>query len=111
MSGRIHGFLGGVLLTSSLTYLTALEFRKNRDIVSQSLITSKDIIENRHNRDTTYVPGTNSINYNDRSNIRESFADIWNSEIIKGVNWVYSINWLAAGEKVERGLRKLVESK
>lgn len=90
-----------------MTYLTALELRANQQVVSSSLQKYKSVIEDR-NKPFEYTP--NVIKYTDRSSIKETVADIWNSEIIKGVNWLYSINWLAAGEKFEKGIKKVSES-
>ncbi|ODV67185.1 hypothetical protein HYPBUDRAFT_153077 [Hyphopichia burtonii NRRL Y-1933] len=97
MGGRIHGFLGGVLLTSAFTYYTGQYFQKNQQVISHHLKTSNNIINNRILSDkdisTEIVPVDSRINYTSRPNIAETSKDIWNDEIIKMVNWIYSINW------------------
>lgn len=110
MGGRIHGFLAGTLCSASLAYFTSLEFQKNKTELSSALQSYKSQIENRNVAQPEYRRGDSSIHYSDRSQLREIFADIWNGEIIKGVNWLYGINWLAAGEKLESGLVKIENS-
>ena len=94
-----------MLLTSSLAYSTALEFRKNSKFISTSLEESRIIIDERH---TPKPPLRRTIDYTNRPSWIETAKDIWNDEIITGVNWLYSINWVRLGEKTERSLNKLV---
>lgn len=34
--------------------------------------------------------------------------DVWNDEIIKGVNWFYGIQWNSIAKRVENGAEKAV---
>lgn len=94
------------MLTSSLAYITATEIKYNKEVISSNLRNYKNIIENG-NEPTINLP--NKVSYVDRSSIRETFADVWNFEIIKGVNWVYTIDWFAGGDKIEKKLRQWLE--
>lgn len=88
MGGRINGFLGGVLLTGTITYLTTLEFHAKQLAVSNALKESNDTIY-YHGRPVE--PKSNIISYKTRT-LKESVKDIWNYEIINGVNWLYSFD-------------------
>lgn len=109
--GRIHGFLGGALLTSALTYYTGEYFHKNSRVVSLHLRASNDIINNRILSDTDanqeLVPVSKHINYTSRQSIAETSKDIWNDEIIKMVNWLYSINWYQTVVNVDKKINTL----
>ncbi|OWB61028.1 hypothetical protein B5S29_g1912 [[Candida] boidinii] len=89
MAGRIHGFLGGVLMTSSLTYLTAYEFKSKQNTISKSLLESSNLIEHRND---PIEHKSNVVQFTTRDGINETVKDIWNEEVIRGVNWLYSIN-------------------
>ncbi|CDK24284.1 unnamed protein product [Kuraishia capsulata CBS 1993] len=104
MGGRIHGFLGGVLLTASLTYLTALQIRKNRDIVCSSIREYESILESRNE---PIIPKSDIINYTSRATTLETAKDIWNAELTKSVNWLYSIQWFEAGQKLLSNVESL----
>lgn len=96
MGGRIHGFLGGVLLTSALTYYTGEYFHKKQQFISHHLRTSNDIINERilsNKPRDELVAIDKSITYTSRQGVSEIAKDIWNEEVIKMVNWLYSINW------------------
>ncbi|KAI5952091.1 hypothetical protein KGF57_004220 [Candida theae] len=112
MGGRIHGFLGGVLLTSTLTYYTGQLFHRNQEFISQHLQASNHIINNRILTDSelrnTVIPN-NHIVRNERANFAETCKDIWNEEIIKMVNWVYGINWYKLGIKLDDETKKLTD--
>lgn len=117
MGGRIHGFLGGVLLTSALTYYTGEYFNKNQQFISHHLKSSNDIINNKVLSDRgndILTPIDKSVNYTRRQGIVETSKDIWNDEIIKMVNWIYSINWyqnlLKADEKYNNLTEKVANS-
>ena len=104
--GRIHGFLGGVLLTSSLAYSTSQYINKNQQFISQNLRQSDYIINNRILSDAdaklreNYVPDSH-VKYQSRVNFAETCKDIWNEEIITMVNWVYSLNWYKMGLDID----------
>lgn len=113
MGGRIHGFLGGVLLTSALTYYTGEYFRKNLKFVSTHLKASDNIINNRilTDRDTTreVIPISNQHKSITRLNTVETCKDIWNDEIIQIVNWIYGINWYQWGIKADKTFNELTD--
>lgn len=113
MGGRIHGFLGGVLLTSALTYYTGEYFRKNQQFVSSHLRTSDNIINNRILSDKDIareaVPISKQENSVRRLNSVETCKDIWNDEIITMVNWIYRINWYEWGVKADKKLNELTD--
>lgn len=112
MGGRIHGFLGGVLLALLLTYYTGEYIKKNALVASRSLQMLDDIINKRmlsnYNEWDEVVPVTSKVEFVQRP-FAESCKDIWNHEIIKGVNWLYSINWYKLGEKADELLNKLTD--
>ncbi|CAD1812688.1 hypothetical protein FOB58_005746 [Candida parapsilosis] len=112
MGGRIHGFLGGVLLTSALTYYTAQTFHHNQQFISQHLQQSNNIINNRILTDSEYrntaLPN-NHITLKQRVSFGETCKDIWNDEIIKMVNWIYGINWYKLGVKLDSEANKLTD--
>ncbi|KAI5957127.1 hypothetical protein KGF54_000055 [Candida jiufengensis] len=112
MVGRIHGFLGGVLLTSTVVYYTGQMFEKNSKFISQHLKQSNNIIQNKILTDSFYknqeIPN-NQITTLERPNFKETCKDIWNDEIIKMVNWVYSINWYKLGLKIDDEANKLTD--
>jgi altered-inheritance-of-mitochondria protein 5 len=112
MVGRIHGFLGGVLLASSFTYYTREYFRKNQQFISSSLHQSKNIIDNRILSDADInkepVPVNNYVNTSHRG-FAETYKDIWNEEIITMVNWIYSINWYKLGVNVDKQVVELTD--
>ncbi|EDK47222.1 conserved hypothetical protein [Lodderomyces elongisporus NRRL YB-4239] len=111
MGGRIHGFLGGVLLTSALTYYTGQMFHTNSKFISQQLQQSNNTINNRILTDSDYkqvrIPN-NHITTTDRT-FSETCKDIWNEEIIKMVNWVYGINWYKLGLKFDNESNRILD--
>ncbi|KAF5097709.1 hypothetical protein D0Z00_002310 [Geotrichum galactomycetum] len=102
---RIYGFLGGVLTTSSIAYLTALEFRKNSAFISGELKASQSILDN-HGK--IKIEPLQPIEYEARLSLKETMKDVWNDEIIKGVNWFYGIQWNSIAKRVENGAEKAV---
>ncbi|KAG5418378.1 hypothetical protein I9W82_003906 [Candida metapsilosis] len=112
MGGRIHGFLGGVLLTSALTYYTGQSFHQNQQFISHQLQQSNSIINNRILTDSEYrnrgIPN-NHITLKQRVSFSETCKDVWNEEIIKMVNWIYGINWYKLGIKLDQEAGKLTD--
>lgn len=108
MGGRIHGFLGGVLLTTSLAYYTSQEFKRNQEFVSKTIREAEAIID-EHDKPQKPVP--RSIEFQHRPSMKQTIADIWDEQILKGVHWVYSINVekniAAAVESVESAINKV----
>lgn len=50
-----------------------------------------------------------SIQYETRLNLKETMKDVWNDEIIKGVNWFYGIQWNTLAKRAETSTEKAVE--
>lgn len=88
------------MTTSSIAYLTALEFRRNSKFVSTELKEAQSVIDN-HGK--TSVQVLQPLEYETRVNLTETMKDVWNDEIIKGVNWVYGIQWNSIAKRVENG--------
>lgn len=53
-----------------------------------SLEESKEVLDNIGKKK---LPGPRNIEYETRDDIVETMKDLWNHEIAKGVNWLYSI--------------------
>ncbi|CAN6639248.1 hypothetical protein TRVA0_017S01684 [Trichomonascus vanleenenianus] len=83
---RTAGFIGGVITTSSIAYLTALEMRKNSTRVAKSLHESSETIENL-GKPKPFDPRV--IEFSRRDSISETMKDLWNDEITTSVGWVY----------------------
>ncbi|CDR43778.1 CYFA0S12e04236g1_1 [Cyberlindnera fabianii] len=99
MGGRIHGFLGGVLLTSCIAYYTSQEFKRNQEFVSKTIRETEAIIDN-HGKPKVDVP--RAIEFQHRPSIKQTIADIWDDQILKVVHWTYSLN-------IEKGTADIVE--
>lgn len=112
MGGRIHGFLGGVLLTLLLTYYTSEYIKKTQQNCSRSLETLDNIINHRvltrYDEYAHTIPSNTKVEFIVRP-FGESLKDIWNREIITFVNWAYLINWYKMGEKADAELNKLTD--
>ncbi|TID29251.1 hypothetical protein CANINC_002047 [Pichia inconspicua] len=87
MAGITQGLIAGALVTTSLTYLTGQQFQKNAKVVKKELRDAADIFDKRN--DPPQLVSNVHI-YEDR-NIKEGVKDIWNSEVIRAVNWWYSL--------------------
>lgn len=109
--GAIHGFLGGVLFTSSIAYFGAAYVRQSTQFVSSHFHRADRAIHNRILSNVDILRENEPINshskYIERANLAETSKDIWNEEIIKMVNWVYSINWYKAGIQLDQKLAGL----
>ena len=88
MGGVINGFLSGFLESGSITYLTVLKFHNDQRIVSEALNDTTMLVKN-HGK--VVEPQSNVIFYKKRM-MKEAIKDIWNYEVIKSVNWLYSLN-------------------
>lgn len=109
MGGRIHGFLGGVLLTASLTYYTGQYIEKSNRFVSGQLQHANAVVTDRilSNRGIAKpIAVDNNIDLSTRP-FSETAKDIWNDEIITMVNWVYGINWYSWGVLADKKLQDL----
>ncbi|QOU21024.1 hypothetical protein BRETT_000741 [Brettanomyces bruxellensis] len=96
MSGVINGLLSGFLLSGSITYLTVLKFHNDQRIVSEALNDTTMLVKN-HGK--VVEPQSNVIFYKQRM-MKEAIKDIWNYEVIKSVNWLYSLNISAATDSL-----------
>ncbi|CAH2353628.1 putative MICOS complex subunit MIC12 [[Candida] railenensis] len=109
MGGRIHGFLGGVLLTASLTYYTGQYIEKNSRFVSTQLQHANTVVTDRI-LSNKGIPKPIAVDNNIDLRTRpfgETAKDIWNDEIIKMVNWLYSINWYSWGVEADKKFQDL----
>ncbi|PWW72443.1 hypothetical protein C7212DRAFT_360102 [Tuber magnatum] len=104
--GRIGGFLGGTVLTSSIAYLTLRHLNANARAQSASLRGSRQIADSillpkqiPRNRDPTL----------ERPSFVETLKDAWNWEIEKIVRGVQSWDTRRAREGVEDTIGDLVE--
>ncbi|EGW33951.1 uncharacterized protein SPAPADRAFT_134514 [Spathaspora passalidarum NRRL Y-27907] len=104
MGGRIHGFLGGVLLTSVFTYYTTEYIHKNQQFISQQLRQSNRITQRIVNQEAIPQDNTprDSRILTTNRNFKETCKDIWNEEIITAVNWIYSIDWYDLGLNLDK---------
>lgn len=113
MGNRIHGFLAGVALTGSLAITSASYIRGNLAFVSTNLRDLDNTINNRilsdRDIDSNPQPPNRRVAMSHRPSFAETGKDIWNEEIIKMVNWVYSINWYQWGLDADRKLNKLTD--
>lgn len=77
----------GVLTTTSIAYLTALQFRSNVAQISEYLQDSKETL------DSIGKPrkmDRRVIEYQSRNSVSETMKDLWNSEVTRSVSWLYS---------------------
>lgn len=109
--GAVHGFLGGVLLTSSVAYFTGQYVRDRARVVSRHLSDAERTIHNRILSDADLVrearPRDSHARYLRRAGVAEACKDIWNEEIITMVNWLYSLNWYRFGLLLDHKLAGL----
>lgn len=103
---RIYGFLGGALVTTSIAYYTASEFRRNGQFAASQLEEARIILDN-YGKEKPFVP--RKIERESRDDIIETAKDLWNHEIIRGVNWFYGIQWNTIGKKAENGIETLAK--
>ncbi|GEQ67468.1 hypothetical protein JCM33374_g1133 [Metschnikowia sp. JCM 33374] len=113
MGNRINGFLGGVLLTGFITVSTSAAIKRYEAINSAQIRHCDDIINNRILSDKYLQENSTPLNKRvfstHRPSVWETCKDIWNAEIIKGINNVYSINWHKLGLEADRRLGKVAE--
>lgn len=88
MGGRIQGFLGGVLFTSALTYLTKLHIQSKTDTVRGTLQDCTEFLETRNE----VKPAVKDIIEFRHRPMLETVKDIWNEEIIYFTNKLYSVS-------------------
>ncbi|CCH43506.1 putative secreted protein [Wickerhamomyces ciferrii] len=108
MGNRIHGFLAGVLLTTSIAYYTSQEFKKSQQYVSKALRDTEAIIQN-HGKEPLPIP--RSVEYQYRPSIKQTIADLWNEQILSSVRSIYSINVDKIGSDLVSRVEKGIDSK
>lgn len=109
MGGRIHGFLGGVFVSSLVTYYTSDYLKKNQNFISTHLRASNDVVHRILSPDA--AANTQSIvdkrlEYQTR-NFTETCKDIWNDEVIRATNWIYGVDWYNLGISTDRAISNL----
>lgn len=96
----------GALVTTSIAYYTASEFRRNGQFAASQLEEARIILDN-YGKEKPFVP--RKIERESRDDIIETAKDLWNHEIIRGVNWFYGIQWNTIGKKAENGIETLAK--
>lgn len=113
MGNRIQGFLAGVFITGSLTAATVGTIQGQQSVVSGLIRNCERIIQKRILSDEelreAQIPISKRVNVEQRPSVWETCKDIWNDEIIKGVNSVYAINWYQLGITTDKKINNLVE--
>lgn len=113
MGGRIIGFLAGVTVSGIAWTIAEPAMTMPLMFVSTGLQEAKDQIDNRILSDKGIEknpqPPNRRVTQLTRPSFLETCKDYWNEELIKGVNWVYSINWYQWGLDADRKLNKLTD--
>lgn len=99
MGGKIQGFLGAVLLVTSVAYFKSKDFKDNQEYISKTLRDTQRIIdqEPQEKKDTP-----RAVEFKYRPSIRQTVADIWDDSVLSGVKWVYTVD-------VEHSLSRAIE--
>ncbi|SGZ48723.1 CIC11C00000005345 [Sungouiella intermedia] len=113
MGNRIQGFLAGVALTSSIVLATSGRIQATLLTAAGIIRDTDSIINNRilTDRDSQLVPlpVNKRVSATYRPSVWETSKDIWNEEIIKVANWLYSINWYQWGLEADRKINTLTD--
>lgn len=113
MGNRIQGFLAGVFLTGALTAATVGTIQGQTTLASGLIRNCDRIIQKRILTDEELLeaqfPISKRVFMNQRPSFWETCKDIWNEEIIKGVNSVYSVNWYQLGITTDKKMNNLIE--
>lgn len=113
MGGRIIGFLAGVTATGALFASTRGLMESMENFAHLNFTEMKDQIDNRilsdKGIDKNPQPPNRRVTQLTRPSFLETSKDFWNEEFIKGVNWVYSINWYQWGLEADRKLNRLTD--
>lgn len=113
MGNRIQGFLAGAALTAGVVLATSGRIQASTLTASNLIRDTDSIINNRilTDRDAQLapLPINKRVAGEHRPSVWETSKDIWNEEIIKAVNWVYSINWYQWGLDADRQLNRLTD--
>lgn len=100
MGGKIQGFLGAILFTTSVAYFTSKEFKQNQEYISKTLKETRQIID-QEPQEKLQTP--RSLEFKHRPSIRETVADLWDDSVLTGVKWIYSLD-------VERSINSAAEA-
>lgn len=112
MGGRIIGFLTGVSTVGVLHYYTRSLFEVNKHFTSnvRSMVDQvNDQILSDRGIDKNPTPPNRRERQLSRASFVETSKDIWNEELIKSVNWLYSINWYRFGLDLDRKASKFLD--
>lgn len=88
MAGIVQGALAGTLACLTLTYFTQQRMVATQDTIQASLRASVDTIQ-RRNDPVEPVSNVRAYVIRDWS---QGAKDIWNEELIRGINWLYDLN-------------------
>ncbi|KAH8152982.1 uncharacterized protein LAJ45_03209 [Morchella importuna] len=105
--GRILGFLGGTILTSSIAYLSLEHFRQHRTYISQSLRSSRKLSDSL--LAPAQVPRLPEPRI-ERPSLVETLKDAWNWEVESMVRWVQGWDLIKARERFEETAINIVGS-
>jgi altered-inheritance-of-mitochondria protein 5 len=102
MGGRIHGFLGGVLLVTSAAYYTSAQFRNNQQFVSRTLKDAEDIInglELEKDQQSAAAAVPRVLHFTHRP-VRETVADLWDDSVLTAVRGIYALDLEKTGASI-----------
>jgi altered-inheritance-of-mitochondria protein 5 len=106
MGGKIQGFLGAVLLTTTVAYFTSQEFKQNQEFISKTLRDTERII-NQEPQDRGQTP--RSLEFQYRPSIRQTVADLWDDSVLSSVQWIYGVDVEKSIGRVVSALQEGVE--
>ncbi|RKP30793.1 hypothetical protein METBISCDRAFT_27165 [Metschnikowia bicuspidata] len=113
MGNRIQGFLAGAFLTGAVTAATVRIIQGQQSVVSGLIRNCEQHIDRRIISDgelhAEQLPASKRMMTNQRSSFWETFKDIWNAEMIKGVNAVYAVNWYQLGITMDKKINNAME--
>lgn len=88
MGGKLHGFLGGVLLTTAAVYYSSAQFKNSNGFVSRTLKDTENII---NGVEPELKPIPRQLNFTHRP-ISETIADIWDDSVLASAKTLYSVD-------------------
>ncbi|ODQ65316.1 hypothetical protein NADFUDRAFT_42598 [Nadsonia fulvescens var. elongata DSM 6958] len=100
------GYLGGVFVSSVIGYFVVGELNKTSEKVAKDLESVKERL------DQEQVPKTNVVDviqFEHRTGVSETMKDLWNEEIIKGVNWLYNVDMANVSHKIQHASSDLID--
>ncbi|KAL1621437.1 hypothetical protein UCDDS831_g08151 [Diplodia seriata] len=96
--GFTAGFIGGLTLTSSALYLSALIHQRNRLQQSLSLRQSAHLLKQIYDPDRLYTPPSMRER---TAGVEDLAKDRWNREVARAVRRVQETDWREVGRGVE----------